>query len=198
MQRSQGAVSYSVPERDKVSAEILSECLTSSTSGSKEASRREKDYPSSFPDTPVFLSLFRYSSESREAVIKKITHKNRIIAIIIESSYRNDGITFFTPDDFSQQLAYMKRPLGYQIAPHIHKEVNRNVQHTQEVLFIKKGKIKVDLYTHEKAYLESTILESGDVILLASGGHGFTMLEESEMIEVKQGPYAGDEDKERF
>ncbi|MBW2036495.1 MAG: hypothetical protein JRI41_03300 [Deltaproteobacteria bacterium] len=131
-------------------------------------------------------------------MIKKITHKNRIIAIIIESSYRNDGITFFTPDDFSQQLAYMKRPLGYQIAPHIHKEVNRNVQHTQEVLFIKKGKIKVDLYTHEKEYLESTILESGDVILLASGGHGFTMLEESEMIEVKQGPYAGDEDKERF
>ncbi|RLB83732.1 MAG: hypothetical protein DRH17_00835 [Deltaproteobacteria bacterium] len=131
-------------------------------------------------------------------MIKKVSYRNHIIAIIIKHNYQNEGITFFTPNDFSQQLAYMKRPEGYQICPHVHKKVNRDVQLTQEVLFIKKGKVKVDFYTHRKEYLESTILESGDVILLASGGHGFTMLEETEMIEVKQGPYVGDEDKVRF
>lgn len=131
-------------------------------------------------------------------MIQKITHQDSLIAVIIRQNYKNDGITFFTPDDFSQQLAYMKRPSGYKIEPHVHKKVNRNVQLTQEVLFVKKGKVKVDFYTSNKEYLESTILEAGDVILLASGGHGFTMLEETEMFEVKQGPYAGDGDKERF
>jgi hypothetical protein len=69
---------------------------------------------------------------------------------------------------------------------------------TQEVLYIKSGKVRVDFYDEERNYLESRIVEKGDVILLASGGHGFQMLEDSEMIEVKQGPYCGDEDKVRF
>jgi hypothetical protein len=66
------------------------------------------------------------------------------------------------------------------------------------VIFLKSGKVRVDFYSSNKIYLKSKILVCGDVILLASGGHGFKMLEESEMIEVKQGPYAGEEDKERF
>jgi len=131
-------------------------------------------------------------------VIEQVADSDKIIAIIIRNSYSNEGITFFTPQDFSQQMAYMRHPACHRIAPHVHKRVDREVQFTQEVLFIKKGKVKVDFYTHEKKYLKSTILETGDVILLASGGHGFTMLEETEMIEVKQGPYAGDEDKEKF
>lgn len=69
---------------------------------------------------------------------------------------------------------------------------------TQEVLFIKKGKLRVDFYDDDEQYIESRILEAGDVILLVSGGHGFTVIEEVEMIEVKQGPYSGDEDKKRF
>jgi mannose-6-phosphate isomerase-like protein (cupin superfamily) len=92
----------------------------------------------------------------------------------------------------------MNRPAGYRIEPHVHNAVTREVHFTQEVLLIRKGKVKVDFYTQDKVYLESRVLETGDVILLASGGHGFTMLEPTEMIEVKQGPYAGDEDKTRF
>ncbi|MCH8331758.1 MAG: hypothetical protein IH946_10355, partial [Bacteroidetes bacterium] len=109
-----------------------------------------------------------------------------------------EGISFFTPHDFSQQLAYMKRPAGYKIEPHVHRVLPREVTLTQEVLFIRSGKVKVDFYSNDKEYLESRVLQSGDVIMLASGGHGFEMLEESQMIEVKQGPYAGDEDKVRF
>lgn len=121
-----------------------------------------------------------------------------MLALIISSHHGGEGIEFFTPDNFSQQLAYMKRPEGYHITPHIHNKISREVHFTQEVLFIRKGKVKVDFYAPDKKYLESRVLGSGDVILLASGGHGFTMLEETEMIEVKQGPYSGEEDKTRF
>ena len=133
----------------------------------------------------------------KEAV-ERIVHENKLLAIIIRSDYRKDGIEFFTPNDFSQQLAYMNRPSGYKIQPHIHNKVQREVFYTQEVLFIKKGKVKIDFYDDERNPIDTIIVQTGDVILLASGGHGFEMLEETEMIEVKQGPFAGDADKTRF
>ena len=131
-------------------------------------------------------------------MIKYIFHKSQLLSIIIQHNFEKDGIEFFTPDDFSQQLAYMKRPKNYMIPPHVHNPILREVQLTQEVLFIKSGKVRVDFYDDDKNYLESKILGAGDVILLAHGGHGFEMLEESEIIEVKQGPYAGELDKIRF
>lgn len=131
-------------------------------------------------------------------MIEYIKQDNDIYAIIIRSSYQEEGIKFLTPDHFSQQLGYMKRPKGYIIKPHIHNEIKRSVTLTQEVLFVKTGKVKVNFYDNEKTFKESTILEKGDIILLAAGGHGFEMLEQSELIEVKQGPYSGDGDKTRF
>jgi mannose-6-phosphate isomerase-like protein (cupin superfamily) len=131
-------------------------------------------------------------------MIEKILHKENLLAIIIRSYYRKEGIEFFTPNDFSQQLAYMNRPAGYTIQPHVHNVVQREVFHTQEVLFVKSGRVRVDFYDEERRPIESRTLEAGDVILLASGGHGFEMLEPTELIEVKQGPYLGDKDKERF
>jgi len=131
-------------------------------------------------------------------MIKYIKHQDELLAIIIGASFEKEGIEFFTPNEFSQQLGYMKRPAGYKIAPHVHNPVSREVIWTQEVLFIKSGKIRVDFYDMDRNYIKSEILSSGDIILLASGGHGFTMLEEAEIIEVKQGPYCGDRDKTRF
>lgn len=131
-------------------------------------------------------------------MIKDIKHNGKLLAMIIRTQFQKDGIEFFTPDDFSQQLAYMKREEGYNIPPHVHNVVSREVQLTQETLFIKSGKVRVDFYDDEQKYLESHILNQGDVILLAHGGHGFVMLEESEIIEVKQGPYVGEQDKTRF
>jgi mannose-6-phosphate isomerase-like protein (cupin superfamily) len=131
-------------------------------------------------------------------MIETILQGGRTLAMLLRSSYRAEGIRFFTPDEFSQQLAYMNRPQGYVIAPHVHNPVPREVQITKEVLFIKSGKVRVDFYDDDQNYLESRILNQGDVILLAYGGHGFEMLEASEIIEVKQGPYAGEGDKTRF
>lgn len=131
-------------------------------------------------------------------MITKIVKNGKTLAIIIGNNYKTEGIEFFTPNDFSQQLAYMNRPMGYIIAPHVHNSVPREVEFTKEVLFIKSGKVRIDFYDDDQNYLESRILKKGDVILLAFGGHGFEMLEQSEIIEVKQGPYAGDADKTRF
>ncbi len=121
-----------------------------------------------------------------------------LIALIIGSHFEKDGLEFFTPGHFSQQLGYMHHQKGRVIPPHFHNRVDREVQLTQEVLFVRKGKVKVDLYDNKQTFLASRVLEAGDVILLASGGHGFTMLEPTEMIEVKQGPYLGDRDKTLF
>ena len=123
---------------------------------------------------------------------------NQVFALIIRNNFHSDGIQFFTNDNDSQQLGYMNRPEGYEIKPHRHNLVQREVHLTQEVLFIKSGKVRVDFYSNEQEYLESRILYKGDVILLSDGGHGFKMLEPSEIIEVKQGPYCGEQDKVRF
>ena len=130
--------------------------------------------------------------------LEEIKFENKLLAIILRSNFNKKGIKFFTPNDFSQQLGYMQRDKGYQIMPHVHNPVKRNVDYTKEVLFIKSGIVKVDFYNDNKVYLESRTLYSGDVILLAYGGHGFKMIEKSEIIEVKQGPYAGDSDKTHF
>jgi len=131
-------------------------------------------------------------------VIERIVHGVQELALIVRHSYSKDGIEFFTPGSYSQQLGYMKHPSGYVIQPHVHNPVAREVEYTKEVLFIRSGRLRVDFYSENQRYLESAVLEAGDVILLAYGGHGFEMLEETQIIEVKQGPYAGDEDKTRF
>src|SRR5215471_8202143 len=131
-------------------------------------------------------------------MIERISHSGKELALIIRHAYRTDGIEFFTPNEYSQQVGYMKRPHGYVIAPHVHNPVPCKVWYTSEVLLIKSGRVRVDFYTVDQRYLESSILERGDVILLAFCGHGFEMLEESEIIEVKQGPYTGEKDKTRF
>lgn len=131
-------------------------------------------------------------------MIETVEHEGRALAIILRASYSAQGIQFFTPNEYSQQLAYMNRPKGYVIAPHVHNAVTREVQFTKEVLFIRSGSVRVDFYDDAQHYLESRVAATGDVILLAFGGHGFEMLEPTEIIEVKQGPYAGDADKTRF
>ncbi|MBD1849815.1 hypothetical protein H6F87_07360 [Cyanobacteria bacterium FACHB-502] len=131
-------------------------------------------------------------------MIEQITYHNQLLAIIVPKKFDQPGIHFFTPDELSQQLAYMRHPVGKVIQPHIHNPVLREVQYTQEVLFIKRGKLRVDFYNDQQQYLESRVLEAGDVILLVTGGHGFEVLEEIEMLEVKQGPYIGEQDKTRF
>jgi mannose-6-phosphate isomerase-like protein (cupin superfamily) len=122
----------------------------------------------------------------------------RLCAIIVRSDYDETGIQFFTSSELSQQLASMSYQAGKIIPAHTHRPVRREVFHTQEALFIRKGKLRVDFYSDQQEYRCSCVLHQGDVILLIAGGHGFEVLEELNMVEVKQGPYAGDGDKMVF
>jgi mannose-6-phosphate isomerase-like protein (cupin superfamily) len=130
--------------------------------------------------------------------IEHIEHNGEMFALILRNEYSKPGISFFTPNELSQQLAYMQHRAGKVIDAHVHNPVKRSVIYTQETLFIKRGRLRVDFYDEERTYLESRELRAGDVILLIKGGHGFEVLEDLEMIEVKQGPYLGDQDKTRF
>lgn len=131
-----------------------------------------------------------------QSFIEEVKIDGRVAAIIVRNEFRPDGIQFVTPDDYSQQLGYMRRPAGYVIQPHIHLQVDRQASFTQEVLYMRKGRVRVDFYRDDESYVDSREISTGDVILLSTGGHGFEMLEESELIEVKQGPYL--DDKRRF
>ncbi len=131
-------------------------------------------------------------------MIEEITHDGAALAMIVSRSYSADGIKFLTPDSYSLQLGYMTRPTGYSIQPHLHLPVERVARYTQEVLFIRSGKVRVDFYSDAKDYITSRILNAGDVILLICGGHGFEILEAADIVEVKQGPFVDHKDKERF
>ncbi|MBP7087939.1 MAG: hypothetical protein KBB01_01430 [Candidatus Omnitrophica bacterium] len=131
-------------------------------------------------------------------MIEKIKYKDNVLAIIVRKEYDKEGISFITPDDFTLQLGYMRHPKSYKIKPHMHQPVHRETIGTQEVIIIQKGKIKIDFYSPDKNYLESRELSEGDVILLISAGHGMTILDPVSMIEVKNGPYRPEQDKEKF
>jgi hypothetical protein len=130
--------------------------------------------------------------------VETIFSGENTLAVLVRGWIDIPGVSFFTPGNFSQQLAYLQHPSGKKIAPHVHNIVHRQVTQTLEVLFVRKGRLRVDLYDDDRSYVESRILGAGDVILLVSGGHGFETLEPVEMFEVKQGPYAGDRDKTRI
>jgi len=130
--------------------------------------------------------------------IETIKCDGEVIAIIVYRDYHVDGIKFLSPDSFSLQLGHMNRPAGYQVVPHIHNPVHRHTIGTQEVLFIKKGVIRVDFYAFDQRYLDSRQLSAGDLIMLAGAGHGIEVLEDASIVEVKNGPFVEGADKGRF
>lgn len=138
------------------------------------------------------------ASETNRKAVEQIEHQGQALALIVRNEFSKPGVNFFTPNELSQQLAHMCHPAGKVIAAHVHNPVHRTVAYTQETLFIKRGRLRVDFYDTDRVYLESRELGPGDVILLIRGGHGFEVLEDLEMIEVKQGPYAGENDKTCF
>jgi hypothetical protein len=120
------------------------------------------------------------------------------LAYIIRSSLDPEQTRFFTPPEFNHQVGFVVYPAGGMIAPHTHRPIERHINGTSEVLVVRKGRCKVDLYTEDHVFAETRELSCGDILLLISGGHGFRMLEDTVLLEIKQGPYTGLEEKERF
>ena len=130
--------------------------------------------------------------------IERITHDEQVLAIIVPADHGPADSQFITPDDYKQQVGFIVYPADGEIVPHLHHELERNLHGTSEVLLVKSGRCEVDFYLDDKSFYCSRELRPGDVLILVSGGHGFRMIEDTVFLEVKQGPYIGPQEKERF
>ena len=132
-------------------------------------------------------------------MIEKIKHNKKLFALIVRGKYRSKkGISFFTEDKDIQQFGYMNHIKNHVIKPHIHKRQTRKLIYTSEVILILKGVLRVDFYNTKKKYLFSKILKDKDIIMLVHGAHGFKVIKNVQMIEIKQGPYITKLDKIKF
>ena len=127
---------------------------------------------------------------------EKIMAEGKILAVVVRKDTLLEGVNFFTPQDFSQQLGLLVHEKGKKIKAHRHKQIKREITLTQEVLVVLEGKVKIDLYNENLEKIKTVIISDGDTILLAEGAHSIEIMEDSRIIEVKQGPYAGMDDKE--
>ncbi len=119
-----------------------------------------------------------------------------LVAIVVRNDFKKEGINFLSSNHFPLQLGINGYKKGVKIKPHIHRDREITINILQEVLYIKEGELMVDLYDANKAFFKSLKLSTGDLIFFVSGGHGFEMLNDVTIVEVKQGPYFGkDSDK---
>ncbi len=132
-------------------------------------------------------------------MIEKILHKKRLFALIVRGQFRKkSGINFFTSKEATQQFGFMKHKKNHVIKPHKHNKRLTRILRTTEVILLLKGTLRVDFYNDKCRYLFSKKINERDVIMLIHGGHGFKVLKNTEMIEVKQGPYSLASDKIKF
>ena len=132
-------------------------------------------------------------------MIENIIHKKKLYALIVRKKFRKKkGVNFFTSKEATQQFGYMKHKKNHLIMPHQHNKRLTKILITTEVIILLKGILRVDFYNEKKKYLFSKKIYDGDLIMLTNGGHGFKVLKDIEMIEVKQGPYSLSDDKTKF
>ena len=132
-------------------------------------------------------------------MIEKVLHKNKLFALIVRRQFRKkSGINFFTSKEATQQFGFMKHKKNHIIKPHKHNKRLTRILRTTEVILLLKGTLRVDFYNDKYKYLFSKKINERDIIMLIHGGHGFKVLKNAEMIEVKQGPYSLASDKIKF
>ncbi len=132
--------------------------------------------------------------------VEKISDKDSILAIIIRDADWQEGLNFISSEKDFQQVGIWGYNKGKRLEPHIHLRAPREVLRTQEVLFVKEGRLKADIYTEQGKFLTSKELNKGDTIILLKGGHGYEILEDgTKVLEIKNGPYLGPEkDRKRL
>ena len=129
---------------------------------------------------------------------ERIEHNGQVLALILRSKLSSEGVNFYTPDELSFQLGILIHRKGVEIRPHAHIQQKREIIDSLEALHIDSGKVEVDMYTEEGERVDTKHLEEGDTILFIQGGHGLRVLEDTKIIEVRQGPYLGVEVEKRF
>ena len=130
--------------------------------------------------------------------VEQIVASGQTLAVIIRSQVSPTGTTFLTPPDYKQQVGFVVYPKGGTIARHTHVPLERRLVGTSEVIVVRSGRCELDVYDDDHILVATRALAAGDVMLMVGGGHGFRMLEDTVLLEVKQGPYTGLDEKERF
>ena len=131
-------------------------------------------------------------------LIENITWQGVPLAYIIRGKLNPTQTTFLTPPEFKQQVGFIVYPAGGEIQRHVHRPLERHLVGTSEVLIVRRGRCEIDVYNNERQLVAVRELGQGDIMLMVAGGHGFRMLENTVFLEVKQKPYTGLEEKERF
>jgi len=123
--------------------------------------------------------------------IEVIRDGQTILAYIIRVRGRPTHTTFYTDDDASMQVGHIVYAAGQEIQRHLHLPIERHLRGTGEVLIVQHGRCEVDVYADDRRLIRTCPLEQGDVVISLAGGHGFRLLEDTVLLEVKQGPYPG-------
>lgn len=130
--------------------------------------------------------------------MEEIIHNGKVLGYIIHGDVMPEKTFFPTGPELELQVGFVVYPAGGEVAPHRHLPVIRNITRTCEVVLVKRGRCELDLYGSERQVVATRELCTDDVVILVSGGHGFRMLEDTILLEVKQGPYFGADEKERL
>lgn len=130
--------------------------------------------------------------------VEIIADGDQPLAYIISASMSPDATTFLTPPEFKQQVGFVVYAKGGEVKRHRHRALERHLVGTSEVLVVRSGRCEIDIYTEEGELTATRELGAGDVMLMVGGGHGFRMLEDTVLLEIKQGPYTGLDEKEHF
>lgn len=130
--------------------------------------------------------------------MEHITWNGMPLAYIIRAEINPEKTTFLTPPEFKQQVGFVVYPAGGEIQRHTHRPLERHLVGTSEVLIVRRGRCMMDIYNDERELVATRELRTGDLMLMVGGGHGFRMLEDTVFLEIKQGPYTGLDEKERF
>jgi quercetin dioxygenase-like cupin family protein len=133
-----------------------------------------------------------------QQLIEHVMWHDQHIATIIRASFMPTETTFVTPDHYYQQTGFVVYPKGGIIPRHSHLPIQRHLVGTSEALLVRSGRVEADLYALDRSLLGTWNLCAGDIIILVAGGHGIRCLEDTVLLEIKQGPYTGLVEKERF
>jgi hypothetical protein len=144
----------------------------------------------------VAVSFSKHGKLTKQ--VEHIMWNDQPLAYIIRGEMQPQETTFLTPPEFKQQVGFIVYPEGGEIQRHVHRPLERQLIGTSEVLIVRQGRCEIDIYNNQRELVATRELWQGDIMLMVDGGHGFRMMEDTVFLEVKQGPYTGIDEKERF
>ena len=133
-----------------------------------------------------------------ELIHRILSKSGSLLAYIIRADFSPDITSFVTPPEHNFQVGFVVYPKDGAIQSHYHRKIDRKISNTSEVLVVRKGHCEIDIYDDEQILVETLEMTTGDVMVMVSGGHGFRIVEDTVLLEIKQGPYIGIDEKKRF